>query len=379
MFSTGHHRILSAITRLGPKSRTDLARLLGLSKGSISIFVRDLLEQGILKEQELIFSQGRPSVTLGLRSDAASFIGISLHTDPATIVLTDPHGEVLARHQIPRETDPERCFSLLAEAVQKVRRHAEPNIGLTTGIGVAQPGFVSRDRRICLASAALGWRNVDVASELSELTGLPVFVENDTNALILGEQLFGASGECPNFSLVFVGDGIGSTHIIDNRLYRGHHGGAGELAHSPVAFDLQNALPCRCGNRGCLETLASLQSIRGAARSAGLPSEIPELIGLANTGDPDALRILHRAGSALGFGLAQLVQILDPSQVVVLMDAALKDSVFSNVLRQEMEAHVLKRPGTQSTLILRSASNDSFALGAASIAAQHFLFGIDWI
>ncbi|EHH68726.1 ROK family transcriptional regulator [Gluconobacter morbifer] len=379
MFSSGHHRILSTITRLGPKSRTDLARHLELSKASISIFVRDLLEGGILEEQELVFSQGRPSVTLGLRSDAASFIGISLHTDPATIVLTDPHGEILARHQIPREIDPETCFFRLGEAVHKVRQEAGDGIGQTTGIGVAQPGFISRDRRFCLASAALGWRNVDVAGELSVLTGLPVFVENDTNALILGEQLFGTSGDYPNFSLVFVGDGIGSTHIIDSRLYRGHHGGAGEMAHSPIAFDLQNALPCRCGNRGCLETLASLQAIRGAARSAGLPVDIPELIGLANQGDPDALIILHRAGSALGFGLAQLIQMFDPSQIVVLMDPVLKDSVFANVMSQEMEAHVLKRAGAQSTLVLRSVHNDSFALGAASVAAQQLLFGNDWI
>lgn len=377
MFSTGHHRILSTITRLGPKSRTELAHHLKLSKATITVFVRDLINKRILQEESLVFNQGRPSVMLGLRSDAASFIGISLHTDPATVVLTNHQGTVLAKCQISRDTDPDKCFSLLADAVARVRKEAHDLGDKTTGIGVAQPGFVSRDRRICLASSALGWKNVNVAGILSERTGLPVYVENDTNTLILGEQIFGASGDCPNFSLVYVGDGIGSTHVIDSRLYRGHHGGAGELAHSGIAFDLHNALPCRCGNRGCLETIASLQAIRGAARNAGLPTDVAELSALASNGDPRALMILHHAGSALGFGLAQLVQMLDPSQIVVLMDPVLEQSVFPSVMRQEMKSHILKRSGVQTALILRSANDDSFALGAASVAAQHFLFGID--
>ncbi|WP_264817733.1 ROK family transcriptional regulator, partial [Acidomonas methanolica] len=215
------------MTRLGPMSRTDLARHLDLSKASVSTFVRDLIGRGVLRELELVFGQGRPSVMLGLCSDAASFVGISLHADPATVVLADPHGRVLARRVLPREADPERCFEALAAAVAAVRQEAGVEAGETAGIGVAQPGFVSRDRRICLASAALGWVDVDVAGRLSALTGLPVFIENDANALILGEQLFGPSGDCPDFSLVFVGDGIGSAHIVNGRLHRGHHGGAG--------------------------------------------------------------------------------------------------------------------------------------------------------
>lgn len=375
MFSAGHHRILSALTRLGPMSRTDLARHLDLSKASVSTFVRDLIGRGVLRELELVFGQGRPSVMLGLCSDAASFVGISLHADPATVVLADPHGRVLARRVLPREADPERCFEALAAAVAAVRQEAGGEAGETAGIGVAQPGFVSRDRRVCLASAALGWVDVDVAGRLSALTGLPVFIENDANALILGEQLFGPSGDCPDFSLVFVGDGIGSAHIVNGRLHRGHHGGAGELSHSPIAFDSQNALPCRCGNRGCLETVSSLQAIRGAARRAGLPADIATLATLAADGNPEALAILHRAGSALGIALAQLVQMFDPSQVVLMLDPALKESVFGIVLRQEMDNHVLRRSGVKTALILRGSEHETFATGAASLAAQHYLFG----
>ncbi|AQS87537.1 ROK family protein [Neoasaia chiangmaiensis NBRC 101099] len=378
MFSAGHHRILSTLSRHGSMSRTDLARNLALSKASVTLLVRDLIARGVLREQELVFGQGRPSVTLGLCSDAASFVGISLQTDPVTVVLTDPHGRVLAEHSMRREADPAICFPQLAAAVETVRAQAGPDVGPIAGIGVAQPGFVSRDRRVCLASAALGWVDLDVAGRLSSLTGLPVFVENDANALILGEQLFGPTGDRPDFSLVFVGDGIGSAHIVNGRLHRGHHGGAGELSHSPIAFGSQDALPCRCGNRGCLETVSSLQAIRGAARQVGLTTDIAELVALTANGHPEALAILHRAGTALGIALAQLVQMFDPSQVVVILDPALKESVFGRVLRQEMETHVLRRAGVQTALTLRGAEANSFATGAAGLAAQHYLFGSDW-
>lgn len=375
MFSATHHRILSAVTRLGSMSRTDLARHLDLSKASVSICVRDLIDQNVLREQELVFGQGRPSVTLGLCSEAGSFIGISLHVDPAAVVLTDPHGRILARHDVPRESEPEACFQRLATVVQRIRDELPADAGKIAGIGIAQPGFVSRDRRFCITSSTLGWSDVDVAGRMSELTGLPVYVENDANALILGEQLFGPSGECADFSLVFVGEGIGSAHIVNGRLHRGAHGGAGEMSHSPISFDSQNALPCRCGNRGCLETVSSLQAIRGAARRAGLPTDIAELASLSASGHPEALGILHRAGSALGIALAQLIQMFDPSQVVVIVDGALKESVFSIVMQQEMQTHVLRRVGVQTDLVLRADDPTSFAVGAASVAAQHYLFG----
>lgn len=379
MFSVGHHRILGTLARFGPMSRTDLARRLDLSKASISLFVRELLERGVLCEQELIFGKGRPSVALDLRSDAASFVGISLHADPVTIVLTDSHRHVLAQESFPRETDPDTCFRLIAEAVAELKARVGDEAGEIAGIGVAQPGFVSRDRRVCLASAALGWVNVDVASRLSERAGRVVFVENDANALLLGDQIFGRSGGYPDSSLVFMGEGIGSAHIVSGRLLRGHHGGAGEISHAPILIDGGAVLPCHCGNRGCLETVSSLQAIRSAARQAGLPVEIGELGALAASGQPDALAILHHAGTVLGFSLAQLVQTLDPDRLVVILHPALMENVFALVLRQAMETHVMRHTGAKTELILREAEDSDFAIGAASVAAQHYLCGSDWI
>lgn len=374
MFSTGHHRILSVLSRSGPQSRTDLARILNLSKASVTALVRELIEKNILDERERVFGFGRPAIMLGLRQDAASFIGISLQADPAHVVLTDPHGGVHRSFTMPLVTDVEACLAAMAGAVKEIRNDYPEGIGELAGIGVVIAGIVSGNSQVCVASATLGWKDIDIGKRLAAMTGLPVFVENDANALVIGEQLFGNSGEFRDFSLVFVSEGIGGAHIINRRLHRGHHGGAGEISHSPIAID-REALPCRCGNRGCLETVAALPAILGAARRAGLPDEIEQIVDLATDGQPEALAILHRAGTALGVSLSQIIQLIDPLRIIVRLDPHLVESVFARALRQAVEAHVLRRESYETELVLGPLHPNDFATGAASLAAQRFLFG----
>ncbi|NVN10708.1 MULTISPECIES: ROK family transcriptional regulator [Nguyenibacter] len=379
MFTPAQYQILAAISRAGTMSRTGLAGVTGLSKASISILTKELIGRGILGERELVFGQGRPSVLLGLEADAACFVGISLQADPTILLLTDLHGATLARMELPRRRDHEHCLAELVEALPALVSRAGRPVGPISGIGVALPGFVSRDRTTCLYSTALGWSNVDIVGHLATLCDIPAYIENDANALILGEHLFGIMRDCPDFSMVAVGDGIGCAHIVDGRLHRGHNGGAGEISHAPVVLDggAIGAMPCRCGKRGCLETVATLQAIRAAARQAGLPCDIAELAQMAQTGRPEALAILHRAASALGIAIAQLIQMFDPSHVVIMLDTALKGEVFGAMVQQTVEAHVMRRPDGQATLYLRDAQKDGFASGAASLAAQKFLFGLD--
>ncbi|GBR05366.1 ROK family transcriptional regulator [Acetobacter oeni] len=373
--SAGHRQILSAISREGSRSRTELATLLGLSKATISGLVRDLLAQNILCEQELIFGVGRPSVSLAVRADAASFIGISLQQDPAVLLLTDLHGTVHARVEIPRLSDPEQAIRSLADGILQLREEAGDAAERLSGIGIALPGFVSHDRHTCVTCTALGWRNVNIGTALAERTGLPTWVENDANALILGEQLFGTLRGSPDFSMVFVSHGIGCAHIVNGRLLRGHFGGAGELSHAPVALEGFGALPCRCGNKGCLETVASLLAISNAAHRAGQPTDISTLTALAAKGQPEPLAILHQAGSAMGLATAQLIQMLDPSHVVVMLDSVLHDSVFGHALLKEAETHILHRAGVRTMIHFRDFAAESFAGGAASLAAHYFIFG----
>ncbi|MBS1095673.1 ROK family transcriptional regulator [Gluconobacter wancherniae] len=377
MLSAGHYQILSTLSREGSKSRTELSQLLSVSKATISGLVRDLLDQGILCEQELVFGVGRPSVSLAVRADAAWFIGISMQDDPVVLVLTDLHGTVHARLELPRLTNTDDCVAALADTVHRLRQTVGATKDRLSGIGIALPGFVSRDRRTCVACTALGWRNINIGSAMAELTGLPTWVENDAKALILGEELFGPLRGSPDFSMVFVSHGIGCAHIVNGRLLWGNSGGAGEISHAPVTIEGADALPCRCGNKGCLETVASLLAISNSARRQGLPEGAHELTALATNGNLEAVAILHRAGSAMGLATAQLIQMLDPSHVVVMLDTSLRNGVYGHALLHEAESHTLHRAGTRTMIHFRDFKPDSFAKGAASLAARYFIFGHD--
>ncbi|MEE8663052.1 MAG: ROK family transcriptional regulator [Acetobacter sp.] len=377
MLSAGHYQVLRTLSHEGPHSRTELARLLGISKASISSLVRDLLEQNILCEENLVFGAGRPSISLAVRADAACFIGISLQADPAVLLLTDLHGTVHARLDVPRLSDPLACLATLADAVTQLRSQVGAITERLSGIGIAFPGFVSRDRHTCVTSTALGWQDIPFGQEMTERTNLPTWVENDANALILGEELFGPLRGSPDFSMLFVSHGIGCAHIVNGSLLRGHTGGAGEISHAPVMLEAAGALPCRCGNRGCLETVGSLLAITNAALNCGLPTSISELASLAANGNQQALDILHRAGSAVGLATAQLVQMLDPSHVVIMLHPALHHGVFGHALRHETETHILHRANARTLIQFRDFAPDSFAQGAASLAARYFLSGHD--
>jgi predicted NBD/HSP70 family sugar kinase len=224
-------------------------------------------------------------------------------------------------------------------------------------------------------SALLGWRDVPLASLVAAATGLEVFIENDAKALAVSEKRFGQARDLDTFTLVSHGAGIGSAHFIAGRLHRGLHGGAGEIAHCTLEL---NGTPCRCGKRGCLDTIASLNAIMEMAREENLGlSSLAELEQLASGGSAAAIRILHRAGTALGLAIAQLIQILDPSLILIAHQAGAFGGLLGTVVQQSIETNVL--PGFAGLTPVRTfpIDEDTWVRAAASIAAHRFLDGPD--
>ncbi|WP_458135283.1 ROK family protein [Komagataeibacter sp. NFXK3] len=377
MFTSGQYRVLRTISTLGPVSRTQLVEITGLSKATMSALTRELLDRNILCERELVFGQGRPSILLGLNAVSVCFAGVSMQSDPSIILLTDLLGEIIAHKEFVRASDPETCIENIERGIRELVAQAGDRAGPLGGVGIAIPGFVARDRRLCYRSVVLEWRNVDIVTPLEKRLGVPVFAENDANALIQGEHLFGIMRDCPDFSMIIVGDGgIGCAHIVDGKLHRGFQGGAGEISHTTVVWPdgRETNHPCSCGKRGCLDTVSSLRAIRSMAQQKGLPTTPLELERQAREGNADALHILHTAGGAMGMAVAQLVQLFDPSQVVVLLDQPFREGVFGAVLRQTMETHIMPRPDWEMTLDLRETLGTGWATGAAGIATRQFLF-----
>lgn len=373
MLTTSHRQLLRVISESGPLSRTEMAVALGLSKAAMSGLARDLIDLGVLHEAGTVYGQGRPSTRLDLQPEWAFFAGISLIQDPAPMILCDLGGKVIARIDMPLSRDPQTIAQSIAERLPelfKVHPQAAAKIG---GIGIALSGFVDERQATCIQSTLLNWQGVPLADIIREHTGISAFIENDAKAIAVHEKLFGSTRDQQNFTVVSLGDGIGCAHVIDGRLYRGNHGGAGEIAHCTIEF---GGAPCRCGKRGCLDTIASMNAIKEMARAEGFAcTSLSDIEQIAATGNAAAIKILHRAGSALGLAIANLIQINDPGLILITHTEDGLQGLFGTVMQQAIETNVLPRYAGQTPIRLHRVSDDIWARGAASIAAHNFLIG----
>ena len=242
-------------------------------------------------------------------------------------------GEVLVEQRVPTHRDGKgRALETIVGLIAALRGDAERRRCRIEGVGVGVPGAVDpRLGRIGepvphvpeLAGRAL-------AAELTERFGLPAFVDNDVNALALGESMFGAGRGARSLVVLALGTGFGAGIVLDGRLVRGAAGFGGELGHTPVKFD---GPPCWCGGRGCLALYASGRGIAEAARArvAGLqdatllraaggePGAItaPLVFRTAADGDPVASAVVDEACRALGAGIGAVVNGLNPEVVVI--------------------------------------------------------------
>lgn len=259
-------------------------------------------------------------------------IGVDVGATTMSAGLVTDEGQVLSVTQVAtrssRQTDPvSALLPLVRDLLAEGRRHGLDPYAL----GVGLPGLVDVERGMMVDGLNLvpEFAHVPLAERLEAATGLPALVDNDVNALALGEWMFGAARGVSSLGLLALGTGVGGAIILDGTLVRGAGGLAGEWGH--VSLDPDGA-PCLCGARGCLHTYVGGQSLAGAARRAatGHPdSRLATLAGdrealtarvvfeAAADGDPIAGEIVERACRALGTVIGMIVNSLNPAMVLI--------------------------------------------------------------
>lgn len=248
------------------------------------------------------------------------------------------------------------------------------------GIGVA--GMVDTSTGVVAFAPNLPLRNTPVKKMLNDRFKVPVFVDNDAAAATLGEAKFGAGKGINNLVMLTIGTGIGGGIVIEGELYRGETGSAGEIGHMVIALDGPD---CRCGNKGCLEALASGRAIaaraRGAVRRAGGKSLIMKLARgdlkavtgevvaqAAMDGDATAISVLKETGRIIGVGLTNVVNIFNPKLIILGGGVMEGDKVILAAARAEVKKHALI-PNRDTVKIVPSVlGNKAGLLGAAALA-----------
>jgi glucokinase len=281
-------------------------------------------------------------------------------------------------HRLWDRTDKPSVLEKMVEAVREALDVAPD----AEAVGFGIPSLVDPARAVSQWSNHLPLDDVGFRDLMSERLGLPVYVENDTNAALLAERAYGAARGCLDAVMLTLGTGIGGAVAIGGRLHRGATGSAGELGH--VVVDM-NGPPCpgKCPNRGCLEVMASGNAIgregEAAARSAptsplGQALAAGRIVSgalvteLAHDGDPVAQSVLALVGRRLGVGLASLANALDPEVIVIGGGAIAADEMLLQPAREEMRMRSLPPPAANVRVVRAHFGEEAGMLGAALLA-----------
>lgn len=317
-------------------------------------------------------------------------VGVDVGGTKISAAVVSPEGELLKEVKRPTVNKGEELLSSITRAVLEVKESYE--IG---GVGLAVPGYIStRENKILNAANLEAIEGIVLREALSDRTDLPVSVENDANAAAWGEFRFGAGKNAEHLILVTLGTGVGGGVISHGVLLKGARGTGGELGHVTV----QAVGPrCGCGNRGCLEVLASGSAIGRRARRVA--EEKPDsalgrlakehapvgedVLDLALQGDADSLAILRRAGTWLGIGLATFLNVFDPEVIAIgggvsaagdlILDPARKalrlhSDVPSRELVEVRQATLGAKSGTLGAAALARREDGGYVLGAPGIS-----------
>lgn len=301
-------------------SRVELSARTGLSAQTLSNVTRRLADDGLIIEAgKVISGPGKPRTLLKLEPRSRFAVGV--HLDPVvdTIVVVDMAGEVIAHDEIPglRDVAPESLVAAVSAAVDAIVERAEVPRELVLGVGVAAPGpFDARGGRLLDPPLLPQWHNVNVREDLGAATGLPVIVEKDVTAAMVGEMWFDRSDALSDAMFLYYGAGVGMGLAVAGAPVRGRTGNAGGIAH--VVVDPEGPL-CECGSRGCLGV--SIEP-RVLIAEAGYPDSDPRS-GLdrlvRDAADPGhaAAAVLRRAGERIARALVVTNNLLDVDEVVL--------------------------------------------------------------
>jgi N-acetylglucosamine repressor len=369
---------LTLIRMNQPISRADLARIMKMRRGAVSLLVNELLAESLIFEgAKGDARRGRKPQFLYIDSRNRCVVAVDVRASRTYLMVTDLVGrQLLGIGSFPTEADHNTFVVELARRVKALLAE-HTDVGVCQGIGVVVPGMVDYATSRILNAPTLGWRDVDLRAPLTEATGFPVFIENSGKACALAQMWGGQRNETHVEDLVFVSvsDGVGVGIVIHGQVLRGRHNIAGEYGHIPLDM---SGPKCACGATGCWEsfisnqaTLAryfgrSLQDLRGEPPAL----TIDDLITRARQGDSKAVGALEQSGRYLGYGLASIINSVDPTRIYIGGEITTAWDVIEPKVRAALTERVLTKAALQTELLLVSAEDYPRLRGAAALVAS---------
>jgi predicted NBD/HSP70 family sugar kinase len=374
--------VLRHVAELGPCSRAAVASSTGLTRGTVSSLVGELIELGLVRESAEPAGPrgiGRPGIAIELGGTVAA-IGLEVNVDYLAVCLEDVRGDVRFERRQERDlrgTAAAPVLDRLAELAHEALSAAADGGMRVVGLAAAVPGLVRASTGTLLRAPNLGWSDVPIAAELDSRLGLTssIQVDNEANLAAVAEHWQGVARDLASFVLLYGEIGVGGGIFVDGELYRGAHGFGGEIGHLTVDRD---GPPCACGSRGCLETLVGLEALARAAgleagRGTSAQAIAEEIAERACAEDTGTLAALAEAGATLGSAVASTVNLLDLEGVVLAGAYAVLAPWLGPAIEAGLEEHLLA--ADWSTCVVRASTLGESAAtrGAAAVSLRTVL------
>jgi predicted NBD/HSP70 family sugar kinase len=376
--SANRGRVLQALFDLGPTSRAELARQAGVNKTTISGIVQPLIDQELLIEGDRIHAaegSGKPAKPLWFSPNAGPICSALLMPGVLRSCLVTLEGGIQADQTrawsatgTSRTSVLNMIMATIEQTIKKARR-------TPLGIGIAVGGMVDTDRgRIVKVNLAPVLDGLMLRDALARRFDLPVLIDHHPRALLVGDRWFGHGRGVRTFAAVYTGEVLGAAFFFNGQLHRGLAGAGGELGHTFVQVDGEL---CRCGRRGCWDTIATLGWLRREARKASLPSadtiDSRTLVDQASAGSAGAVELLDRYARNLAIGIANLQQILAPNLFVLHGDVARGGQMMVEAIMSHVRRFVPGHPGSEITFVVNDAEDRAAMLGAAGLVLSDLL------
>jgi predicted NBD/HSP70 family sugar kinase len=379
--------LLHTFVRRQPISRIRLARITGISTTTVTNLVSELRQAGVVEEvgadvDAITVGAGRTPLALRLTPQSRCALGIHIGVRRARVALVDLQANIISHQAVDLNVD-ERAEDAIDRILTTAAAMIAPDLWQRTpttlvGVGVGASGLVETDSGVNILAPNLGWRNVPLRAIVADRLKLPCTVDNNVRCMALAESLYGIGRNTRALAFVYARVGVGAGLVVDGEIYRGAGFGAGEIGHWVLLSN--GGEICRCGNRGCLETLISenvllkLATQIDPALVTTSANPLQTIFAAAREGHIALIELLEDRAYYVGLALANLVNVLNPQ--LIMLGGWLQEAfdLIEPTVEETMRCHSFGGLGDHVDLLPSSFGLHSGVVGAAVLAFETFFF-----
>ncbi|MGC4379336.1 ROK family transcriptional regulator [Fictibacillus sp. Mic-4] len=376
--------ILNMIREHGPISRSEIAKKNKISPTTVTAAVNEFIREGLVSEVGTGKSSGgRKPILIRFNPDGGFLISVSVTNSAIKVAELNLQAAIRKKDLFPvHDVKGDELIEFTLRSIEEFIGRLS-DLTKCVGISITAPGIVDAAKGVIRYNSKLDLINVPVKALFESRFGLKTYLDNDVNAMVLAEKKYGKSIHSTNLVYVTIDEGLGTGILVNGSIFRGHHGGAGELGHTSISPD---GIPCECGNNGCLENYVHWPAIRSKIEqqvNIGYPSLIRDLLEQEQTpltpqmfktaikqGDPLATSIMEEVASYLSIGIANAINLFNPETVILGGVIAEDNPQLINQIQTAVSKRALHILTEGLEIRTSSFAEDADLIGAAAVLLQ---------